>query len=128
MIGRRRGIPWKVRGFERFKMTEIYQIRVKGHLEPHWSEWFDDLTIIPEANGETKMILHRLPSDGFVRVIMMKGEGVLAFFALELDLFDLRKKVVHRDNPSVPLLRFRFMRAPEFVGSFHHRPRVLATD
>ena len=34
-------------------MTDIYKIRVKGHLEAHWSEWFDNLTITLEANGET---------------------------------------------------------------------------
>ena len=31
----------------------VYQIRVKGHLDSTWSDWFDGLTITPEANGET---------------------------------------------------------------------------
>jgi hypothetical protein len=31
----------------------IYQIRVKGHLDSSWSDWFDGLTISPKANGET---------------------------------------------------------------------------
>jgi hypothetical protein len=31
----------------------IYCIRVKGHLDLHWSHWFDGLTITHEANGET---------------------------------------------------------------------------
>lgn len=31
----------------------VYQIRVKGHLDSSWSDWFDGLTISPEANGET---------------------------------------------------------------------------
>jgi hypothetical protein len=31
----------------------IYQIRIKGHLGPHWAELFDDLTIKLEDNGET---------------------------------------------------------------------------
>ena len=30
-----------------------YHIRVKGHLDLHWAEWFDGLTISHEANGET---------------------------------------------------------------------------
>lgn len=34
-------------------MAEIYQIRVRGHLDSRWSEWLDDLTIAQEANGET---------------------------------------------------------------------------
>lgn len=31
---------------------EFYQIRVKGHLGPEWSAWFDGLTITNEPNGE----------------------------------------------------------------------------
>jgi hypothetical protein len=31
----------------------IYQIRVKGILDEQWSEWFDGLTIAPQACGET---------------------------------------------------------------------------
>jgi hypothetical protein len=31
----------------------VYQIRIKGHLAPHWSGWFESLTITLEANGET---------------------------------------------------------------------------
>jgi len=31
----------------------IYQIRLKGHLNREWAEWFDDLTISLEENGDT---------------------------------------------------------------------------
>jgi len=31
----------------------IYQIRIKGHLDHQWSEWFDGLTITPEEDGTT---------------------------------------------------------------------------
>lgn len=31
----------------------IYKIRIKGHLDERWSEWFDNLTITLEENGET---------------------------------------------------------------------------
>jgi hypothetical protein len=31
----------------------VYQIRIKGHLAPHWSDWFEGLTITLEANGDT---------------------------------------------------------------------------
>ena len=33
----------------------IYQIKIKGHLDPRWSEWFDGLTITHEPNGETTL-------------------------------------------------------------------------
>ena len=31
----------------------IYQIRIKGHLGPHWAEVFDGLNIQLEDNGDT---------------------------------------------------------------------------
>ena len=30
-----------------------YEIRVQGRLDPHWSEWFNGLTISYEADGNT---------------------------------------------------------------------------
>ena len=33
----------------------LYRIRVKGHLRPEWSEWFDNMTIITEKNGDTTL-------------------------------------------------------------------------
>ncbi len=37
------------------QQEEIYQIRVKGHLAEHWAEWFDDLSLRNEANGEATL-------------------------------------------------------------------------
>jgi hypothetical protein len=31
----------------------VYQIRIEGHLGRHWTEWFGDVTITLEDNGET---------------------------------------------------------------------------
>ena len=31
----------------------LYQIRIKGHLSPQWTSWFEGLTITLEANGDT---------------------------------------------------------------------------
>ena len=31
----------------------IYQIRIRGHLRPEWSEWFEGMTITHESNGDT---------------------------------------------------------------------------
>lgn len=30
-----------------------YEIRIKGHLDQQWSEWFDGLAITLEENGDT---------------------------------------------------------------------------
>jgi hypothetical protein len=34
-------------------MTQIYQIRVRGHLSDAWAEWFNGLTIENLPNGES---------------------------------------------------------------------------
>jgi hypothetical protein len=31
----------------------VYEIRVKGVLHEEWSHWFEDMTIIPQVDGET---------------------------------------------------------------------------
>jgi hypothetical protein len=31
----------------------IYQIRIRGHLDSEWTDWFEGLTITLEDNGET---------------------------------------------------------------------------
>jgi hypothetical protein len=32
---------------------EHYEIRVKGHLSPRWTEWFDDMTFTARDDGTT---------------------------------------------------------------------------
>ena len=34
-------------------MPPFYQIRVQGHLDIGWSEWFEGLTLTHEPNDET---------------------------------------------------------------------------
>jgi hypothetical protein len=31
----------------------VYQIRVQGHLGPHWADWFEAQTLTLDDNGET---------------------------------------------------------------------------
>jgi hypothetical protein len=33
--------------------STIYQVRIKGHLDDAWSDWFEGMTITPEEKGET---------------------------------------------------------------------------
>lgn len=34
-------------------MTQYYEIRIMGHLDTSWADWFGGLTIIHVNNGET---------------------------------------------------------------------------
>ncbi len=36
-------------------MPAVYEIRVKGRLDPCWSEWLEDMTICCLDNGETRI-------------------------------------------------------------------------
>ena len=36
-------------------MPVDYQIRVKGHLDPAWSAWFDGLSVTYDADGDTTL-------------------------------------------------------------------------
>ena len=31
----------------------VYEIRVKGHLDQHWSAWFDGMAITNNTHGDT---------------------------------------------------------------------------
>ncbi len=35
---------------------ERYAIRIKGHLDDKWADWFEGLTITREDNGETLLV------------------------------------------------------------------------
>ncbi len=32
---------------------ELYEIRVRGHLDDRWAEWFEGMTITLEEDGDT---------------------------------------------------------------------------
>lgn len=33
-----------------------YRIRIRGHLDPAWSAWFDSLTVAPADDGTTELV------------------------------------------------------------------------
>ena len=35
-----------------------YEIRIQGHLQERWAEWFEEMTITREENGETSLRGH----------------------------------------------------------------------
>ena len=38
---------------EYFDESGLYEIRIKGHLDDRWTDWFEGLTITLEEDGET---------------------------------------------------------------------------
>jgi hypothetical protein len=41
-------------------MPEFYEIKIKGHLDPHWSEWFTGLTMT-HLEGDATLLSGQLP-------------------------------------------------------------------
>lgn len=39
-----------------FNTPTVYEIRVKGALDPLWSDWFTNFSILPQPRGETLLI------------------------------------------------------------------------
>jgi hypothetical protein len=37
---------------------EVYEIRVQGHLQDRWSDWFDCMTLTREDDGTTTLCGH----------------------------------------------------------------------
>jgi hypothetical protein len=63
-----------------------YQIRVRGAIDPHWSDWFDGMAITYDASGDTLLIgpladqaalygvLHRIRNLGLVLLAVARLE------------------------------------------------------
>jgi hypothetical protein len=34
-------------------MTHFYEIRIAGHLDAHWADWFDGMSITLDSDGTT---------------------------------------------------------------------------
>ena len=59
----------------------IYQIRLEGHLDPQWAEWFDGLTITLEENGDTILtgpVIDQAALYGFLRKVRDLGIPLLS--------------------------------------------------
>jgi hypothetical protein len=57
------------------QMATRYEIRVKGHLPQHWSEWLEGLAIIHEASGET-LLSGSLRDQAALFGVMMKARDL----------------------------------------------------
>jgi hypothetical protein len=59
----------------------VYQIRIKGHLEPQWTDWFGGLTITLEDNGDTfltGMVVDQAALYGLLRKVRDLGMTLLS--------------------------------------------------
>ena len=60
---------------------KIYQIRIKGHLSPEWTDWFEGLTITLEPDGETLLtgpVVDQTALHGLLRKVRDLGMPLLS--------------------------------------------------
>jgi hypothetical protein len=59
----------------------VYQIRIKGHLGPQWTEWFGGLAITLEDNGDTLLtglVVDQVALHGLLRKVRDLGMPLLS--------------------------------------------------
>jgi hypothetical protein len=59
----------------------VYQIRIKGHLGRPWADWFGELTITLEENGETLLtgpVVDQAALHGLLRKVRDLGTPLIS--------------------------------------------------
>ena len=72
----------------------VYEIRVKGHLHPHWSEWFEGLKITNLENGEALLSGHIVDQAALHGVLSKVRD-------LNLPLVAVTSVVPERQDPTI---------------------------
>ena len=65
-----------------------YDIRTQGHISDRWSDWFDGMDLVPEADGTTLIrcpALDQAALHGMLNHIRDLGLPLLAVDRVELD-------------------------------------------
>jgi len=70
----------------------IYQIRIKGHLDRKWADWFSGLSITSLDNGETLLtgpVLDQAVLHGLLRKVRDVGLPLLAVIRIDPEQADV---------------------------------------
>ena len=68
--------------------TLVYQIRIEGHLDDQWAEWFNGLSITLEENGDTLLtgpVADQAALHGLLKKVRDLGMPLLSVACLEPD-------------------------------------------
>jgi hypothetical protein len=64
----------------------LYEIRLKGHLDDKWADWFEGLTMTREDNGETVLrgsVVDQAALHGLLRKVRDLGVPLLSVMRVE---------------------------------------------
>ena len=68
--------------------AQYYEIRLKGHLDDRWAEWFDGLTITLEEDGDTLLtgpVVDQAALHGLLKKVRDLGLPLLSVNSVEPD-------------------------------------------
>ena len=74
------------------EQSNIFEIRVKGHLDKQWSDWFDNLTITPHDDGTTLLtgpVVDDAALHGLLKKVRDSGMRLLSVNRIESDQSDI---------------------------------------
>ena len=70
----------------------VYQIRIKGHLSPQWTDWFEGLTITLEEDGNTLLtgpVVDQAALHGWLKKVRDLGMPLLSVNSVETSRQDV---------------------------------------
>ncbi len=70
--------------------NHTYEIRVRGHLDPGWDGWFDELTITHGEDGDT-VLKGPVADQSALHGLLVKIRN-LGLFLISVNLVDQSKK------------------------------------
>jgi len=69
----------------------LYQIRIKGHLDRQWTDWFGGLAIMLEENGDTLLtgpVIDQAALHGLLKKVRDLGMPLVSVNSVEPDQAD----------------------------------------
>ncbi|RPI87825.1 MAG: hypothetical protein EHM41_03550 [Chloroflexi bacterium] len=79
---------------EKHNQHKCYEIRLKGHLDDRWAEWFEGLNITLEDNGDTLLtgpVIDQATLHGLLKKVRDLGLPLLSVNSVEPDAEEVRK-------------------------------------
>ncbi len=79
----------------------VYQIRIRGHLDHQWSDWFGGMTITPEENGDTLFtgpVVDQAALHGLLKRVRDLGLPLIAVNRMQPDPTAVNETAQYRSN------------------------------
>lgn len=64
----------------------VYEIRIEGHLDSQWTDWFEGLVITLEPNGNTRLcgpVIDQAALHGLLKKVRDLGMPLISVIRLE---------------------------------------------